>query len=151
MKESQVRHNCTIATHTIPLHSRLLHTQLPIGRSGWGIAWYLNSTLIPVISVTRGNTYTFLIYGGSNPSNPGKYHPFYISDSIAGGRLANSPEEVGSLYCTLYCTTEGRHSPHTCSNHWYHLGHYERPQLKYIYKCIHSVHTYGLVSAWSCI
>ena len=65
-----------------------------VGRSGWGIAWYLNSTLIPVIRATRGNTYTFLIHGGNDPSGPGKYHPFYISDSITGGRLANTPEEV---------------------------------------------------------
>ena len=82
------------------LHSVISHSQLPSGRAGWGIAWYLNSTLIPVINVTRGNTYTFLIYGGNNSSNPSNYHPFYISNSIAGGRLANAPGEVRSCYCT---------------------------------------------------
>ena len=55
------------------------------------------------------------------------------------------------LYSVLYHRGQAFPPPHSCSNHCYHLGHYERPQLKYIYKCIHSVHTYGLVSAWSCI
>ena len=89
----------------------------PVGRSGWGIAWYLNSTLIPVINVTRGNTYTFLIYGGNNSSNPSNYHPFYITDSIAGGRTANTPEEVGSV--TLYHVVQwtGIQSS-LCSNHY---------------------------------
>ena len=88
------------AIHAILLHLIILHILLPIGRSGSGIAWYLNFALIPVINVTRGNTYTFLIYGGNNSSNPSNYHPFYISNSIAGGRLANAPEEVRSCYCT---------------------------------------------------
>ena len=72
-----------------------MHLPSPVGRSGWGIAWYINSTLAPVIRATRGNTYTFYVYGGSNASNAGSYHPFYISDYIAGGRLANTLEEVG--------------------------------------------------------
>ena len=72
-----------------------MHLPSPVGRSGWGIAWYINSTLAPVIRATRGNTYTFYVYGGSNASNASSYHPFYISDYIAGGRLANTPEEVG--------------------------------------------------------
>ena len=69
----------------------------PIDRSGWGITWYLNSTLIPVIKVTRGNTYTFIVYGGDNSSNAAEYHPFYITDSVEGGRLANTPREVRAI------------------------------------------------------
>ena len=76
----------------------------PVGRSGWGILWYLNSTLIPIINVTRGNTYTFLIHGGNNASDPSNYHPFYITDSIAGGRIANTPQEVVKCI-TLYIYT----------------------------------------------
>ncbi len=88
------------------LHSAIPHSQLHVGRAGLGMAWYLNSTLIPVINVTRGNTYTFLIYGGNNPLNLSNYHPFYISDSIAGGHLGNAPGEVEVLLHTLYCCTD---------------------------------------------
>ena len=64
------------------------------GVAGWGITWYINDTFIPVIRVTRGYTYTFLVYGGQDSTLPARYHPFYITDSPTGGRLANSPEEV---------------------------------------------------------
>ena len=76
------------------VHSVMDASFCSVGNIAWGIAWYLNSTLVPVIRATRGNTYTFLIHGGNDPSNLSKYHPFYISDSIAGGRLANTPAEV---------------------------------------------------------
>ena len=63
------------------------------GQAGWGIAWYINDTLIPELVVERGRTYTFLIYGGDNPADGANYHPFYITDSINGGRLLNTPEQ----------------------------------------------------------
>ncbi|XP_051157784.1 protein Skeletor, isoforms B/C isoform X2 [Leptopilina boulardi] len=51
----------------------------------WGIAWYINDRLIPEITVERGRTYTFIVEGGNDPSNPAKYHPFYITTSPEGG------------------------------------------------------------------
>ena len=63
------------------------------GQAGWGIAWYINETLVPELVVERGRTYTFLVYGGDNPDDSSNYHPFYITDSVNGGRLLNTPEE----------------------------------------------------------
>lgn len=58
------------------------------GRPSWGIAWWINGLLIPEIYVQRGETYTFIVEGGSDPGNPAKYHPFYITDSAEGGILS---------------------------------------------------------------
>ncbi|CAG4973312.1 unnamed protein product [Colias eurytheme] len=58
---------------------------LPYGHPSWGIAWYINDQLIPEIYVERGKTYTFLVEGGDDRTNPAKFHPFYISDSSEGG------------------------------------------------------------------
>lgn len=55
------------------------------GLPSWGIAWYLNDKLIPELLVERGQTYTFVVEGGDKPSNPARYHPFYITDSPEGG------------------------------------------------------------------
>ena len=63
------------------------------GRAGWGIAWYLNGILIPELVVRRGNTYTFSVEGGNNPTNTGSYHPFYITNSRNGGRLLNTESQ----------------------------------------------------------
>ena len=35
--------------------------------------------------VVRGKTYTFVIEGGQDPSQPAIYHPFYITDNPEGG------------------------------------------------------------------
>ena len=35
--------------------------------------------------VVRGKTYTFVIEGGQDPSQPAAYHPFYITDNPEGG------------------------------------------------------------------
>ena len=80
----------------LPLHA---------GMAGWGIAWFINESFVPVIRVTRGYTYTFFVYGGQVSSLPARYHPFYITDSATGGRLANSPEEVKtySQYMSVIC------------------------------------------------
>lgn len=41
--------------------------------------------LIPEIYVERGQTYTFIVEGGNDRTNPARYHPFYITDSSEGG------------------------------------------------------------------
>ncbi|PSN40314.1 hypothetical protein C0J52_23635 [Blattella germanica] len=63
------------------------------GHVGWGISWYINGLLIPVINVVRGKTYTFYTEGGDNPDIPAKYHPFYITDDPIGGYEHKTPEE----------------------------------------------------------
>ncbi|KAK6622254.1 hypothetical protein RUM44_002061 [Polyplax serrata] len=55
------------------------------GHPSWGIAWWLNDQLIPEIYVERGQTYTFVVEGGNDRTNPARYHPFYITDSKEGG------------------------------------------------------------------
>ncbi|XP_065078550.1 protein Skeletor, isoforms B/C isoform X1 [Ochlerotatus camptorhynchus] len=55
------------------------------GHPSWGIAWFLNDMLIPEVYVERGKTYTFVVEGGDDPTQPAKYHPFYITDSPEGG------------------------------------------------------------------
>ena len=55
------------------------------GQPSWGIAWYINDLLIPEIYVERGQTYTFIVEGGNDRTNPARYHPFYITDSPEGG------------------------------------------------------------------
>lgn len=60
---------------------------------GWGLAWYINGLLVPEIYVVRGKTYTFVVEGGQDPSNPAKYHPFYITDDKEGGYQFKSPED----------------------------------------------------------
>lgn len=44
-------------------------TNLP----SWGIAWYLNDLLIPELTVERGQTYTFIVEGGNDSTNPARY------------------------------------------------------------------------------
>ena len=63
------------------------------GQVGWGIAWYINGTLIPELIVERGKTYTFIVEGGNNTDDLSNYHPLYITDSIGGGRLQNTQQE----------------------------------------------------------
>ena len=63
------------------------------GQVGWGIAWYINGTLIPELIVERGKTYTFIVEGGTDPDDLSNYHPLYITDSIGGGRLENTQQE----------------------------------------------------------
>ena len=64
-----------------------------LGISGWGIAWYLNELLIPKIELYRGFEYTFIVEGGDDPTNPARYHPFYITNNERGGYLVKSEEE----------------------------------------------------------
>ena len=57
---------------------------------GWGYSWYINGTLIPRLIVSRGYNYTFISEGGEDAANPGRYHPFYLTSSVTGGRLKNT-------------------------------------------------------------
>ena len=54
-------------------------------KDGWGIAWYLNGTLIPEVYVLRGTTVKFYVNGGDDASDSAEYHPFYITTSSKGG------------------------------------------------------------------
>nr|XP_022902500.1 protein Skeletor, isoforms B/C [Onthophagus taurus] len=63
------------------------------GHVGWGISWYINGLLIPVINVVRGKTYNFVVEGGLDSSIPAKYHPFYITDDPVGGYEYKTAEE----------------------------------------------------------
>lgn len=42
------------------------------GQPSWGIAWYINDLLIPEITVERGQTYTFVVEGGEDSTNPAR-------------------------------------------------------------------------------
>ena len=55
------------------------------GRQGNNVSFYINESLIPELVIVRGKTYTFLIHSGDERSE--LYNPFYITDSISGGRL----------------------------------------------------------------
>jgi hypothetical protein len=55
------------------------------GQISWGIAWYVNDLLAPILELKRGTTYTFTAYGGDDSSNGAEYHPFYITTSPFGG------------------------------------------------------------------
>lgn len=64
-------------------------------QAGWGIAWYVNETLIPELNLKRGVTYTFVVEGGNDPSDLANYHPMYITSSSNGAILRTTePDEV---------------------------------------------------------
>ena len=68
-------------------------TSITNGRAAWGIAWYVNDYLLPVIELQRGTTYTFLVNGGDYPDITSQYHPMYITSSIDGGYAQRTPAE----------------------------------------------------------
>ncbi|XP_030841370.1 protein Skeletor, isoforms B/C [Strongylocentrotus purpuratus] len=74
------------------------------GSVGWGIAWFINGQLIPVLTLSRGKTYTFLVSGGDEPSVNANYHPFYITDDSAGGYAQLSQDEQQNI--TIYAGPE---------------------------------------------
>lgn len=45
------------------------------------------------MTVERGQTYTFVVEGGDDSTNPARYHPFYITDSKEGGFGQKTEEE----------------------------------------------------------
>ena len=49
--------------------------------------------MAPVLKLRRGVTYTFIVEAGNDPNNGPQYHPFYITDSIDGGILLDSPAD----------------------------------------------------------
>jgi hypothetical protein len=63
------------------------------GRTAWGIAWYINDYLIPVIELRRGKTYTFRVNGGDDAESLSEYHPMYLTTSISGGYSQLTEEE----------------------------------------------------------
>ncbi|XP_050456916.1 protein Skeletor, isoforms B/C isoform X2 [Cataglyphis hispanica] len=67
------------------------------GHVGWGISWYINGLLIPVINVVRGRRYTFVVEGGSDLDIPARYHPFYITDDPIGGYQHKTAEEKAKV------------------------------------------------------
>ena len=62
------------------------------GLSGWGIAYYINDTMIPVLRLRRNLTYTFIVEAGNDPNYGLNNHPFYITESKDGGILLDAPE-----------------------------------------------------------
>ncbi|XP_049267533.1 uncharacterized protein LOC125756675, partial [Rhipicephalus sanguineus] len=68
------------------------------GQSGWGISWWINEELIPVLHVQRGKAYTFVVEGGVDASNSARYHPFYITDSSKGGGSKEDPAVLGKQF-----------------------------------------------------
>lgn len=79
----------------------------------WGIAWYINSLLIPELTVERGQTYTFLVEGGDDKTNPARYHPFYITDSPEGGfgQKNNDERKRQTVYAGVTTDAEGYSQP----------------------------------------
>ncbi|TGZ43794.1 Uncharacterized protein DBV15_04339 [Temnothorax longispinosus] len=67
------------------------------GHVGWGISWYINGLLIPVINVVRGRRYSFVTEGGLDPDIPARYHPFYITDDPIGGYYHKTAEEKAKV------------------------------------------------------
>lgn len=63
------------------------------GAASWGIAWYVNDVLIPVIGVERGTTYTVKVLGGDDPLEPAERHPLYFSSDGEGG-FDQQPDDV---------------------------------------------------------
>ncbi|KAJ8686210.1 hypothetical protein QAD02_022004 [Eretmocerus hayati] len=89
------------------------------GQPSWGIAWYINEMLIPEITVERGQNYTFVVEGGRDRTNPGRYHPLYITDNPEGGygQLTEAQRKHHKLFAGVdfdennypYPTAEGRY------------------------------------------
>ena len=93
--------------HVLQMQWLLQFYYLP-GLSGWGIAYYINDTLIPVLRLRRNVTYTFIVESGNDPNDGPNYHPFYITDSEDGGILLDTPEDrmVGeNCLISLYIST----------------------------------------------
>ena len=52
-----------------------------------------------MLRVRRGVTYTFIVEAGNDVNDGPRYHPFYITDSIEGGILLDSPEDRIVSWC----------------------------------------------------
>ena len=72
-----------------------------IGLSGWGIAFYIDGKLAPLLRLKRGVTYTFIVEAGDDPNDAPNYHPFYITNSQDGGILLNQGMRVSKWLSNL--------------------------------------------------
>ncbi|XP_041762003.1 protein Skeletor, isoforms B/C isoform X2 [Anopheles merus] len=79
------------------------------GHPSWGIAWYMNDLLIPEIYVERGQTYTFIVEGGDETTQPAKYHPLYITSSNEGGygQLTEAQKRRETVYAGVEYDADG--------------------------------------------
>ncbi|XP_013780945.1 protein Skeletor, isoforms B/C-like [Limulus polyphemus] len=75
------------------------------GHQSWGIAWWINDLLIPEITVERGKNYTFIVEGGSDPTNTAEYHPLYITNNAEGGG-GQFLDKLGSAEHKIYAGVE---------------------------------------------
>lgn len=76
------------------------------GMTSWGISWWINDQLIPELVVERGQTYTFMVEGGDDPTQGARYHPFYITSSSEGG--FGQKKEVEQLHENVFAGVEYR-------------------------------------------
>ena len=72
-----------------------------IGLSGWGIAFYIDGKLAPLLQLRRNVTYTFIVEAGDDPNDVPNYHPFYITNSQDGGILLNQGMRVSKCLPNL--------------------------------------------------
>ncbi|CAD5121183.1 DgyrCDS9717 [Dimorphilus gyrociliatus] len=56
--------------------------------NSWGIAYYINGKLIPVLKLNPNVLYTFNILTGNNTDVDPEYHPFYITNDPKGNYRA---------------------------------------------------------------
>lgn len=71
------------------------------GIQSWGIAYWINNKLIPILRVKRGQNYTFIVQTGKNPQRQAKYHPLYITNHPEGGG-GQRPDELRSSTHQVY-------------------------------------------------
>ncbi|XP_021913275.1 protein Skeletor, isoforms B/C [Zootermopsis nevadensis] len=94
------------------------------GHPSWGISWYINDLLIPEIYVERGQTYTFIVEGGNDRTNPARYHPFYITDSSEGGfgQKSEAEQKKQRVFAGVRYDAEGYPYP-TAAGHYCEWAH----------------------------
>ena len=55
------------------------------GTQSWGITYWINGELAPILELNAGTEYTFNVRAGNNPDNSAEEHPLYITTSRLGG------------------------------------------------------------------
>ena len=70
------------------------HGNQGVGRDG--TAFYINGLLAPHLTLIRGQKYTFVVETGlgSDPDNQLPFHPFYITNDVAGGRQVKTEAQA---------------------------------------------------------
>lgn len=61
--------------------------------NSWGIAYYINGKLIPVLRLQPDVLYTFNIFTGNDTAVDPEYHPFYITDDPKGNYRGYTADE----------------------------------------------------------